>query len=59
MEGGGDYKFPGFNRSNIFLTPDCKSAGTPGGLAFQKKDCKSGGTPGGLAFQKKEEEGML
>ena len=29
------------------------------GLRSRKKDCKSAGTPGGLAFQKKEEEGML
>ena len=32
--GLGDYKSPGFNRSNLFFTADFKSAGTPNGLAF-------------------------
>ena len=27
----GDYKSPGFNRSNLFFTADFKSAGTPSG----------------------------
>ena len=30
--GVGDYKSPGFNRSNLFFTADCKSAGTPSGI---------------------------
>ena len=30
----GDYKSPGFKRLGHFLTPDCKSGGTPdGGLS--------------------------
>ena len=28
----GDYKSPSFNRSNLFFTADCKSAGTPSGI---------------------------
>ena len=30
----GDYKSPGFHRSNLFFTADCKSAGTPRGRLF-------------------------
>ena len=30
----GDYKSPGFHRSNLFFTADCKSAGTPCGRLF-------------------------
>ena len=29
----GNYKSPGFNRSNLFFTADFKSAGTPSGVA--------------------------
>ena len=56
------------NRLGHFLTPDCKSGGTPGGLAVLKKELLCGttsglailkkelfcGTPGGLAVLKKE-----
>ena len=30
----GDYKSPGFHRSNLFFKADCKSAGTPRGRLF-------------------------
>ena len=41
------------NRLGHFLTPDCKSDGTPGGLAVLKKELLCG-TPDGLAVLKNE-----